>query len=152
MRPRLDERAAVTLAFLGVALLFLGFTLRLGPVARRVPLVVACATVALLAVLAARDLGTLRARGGDGGSLLPRELSLGATLLLLAALVAVVGAVPAVTLVILLYLRLFGRERWRSAATFAAATGIVAHALFAQLLGLRVYDGALWRWFGSVLR
>lgn len=148
MKVRLDERSLVTLTFLAGAAGALALATRMGPVARRVPIVVAAVTTGLLLRQAWVDLGGRRAEAQAEAdpARRAREAALLGSLAALVALLWAFGPAPAVTLFVLLYLRALGREGWPAALAFAAGIGVTLHAVFGTLLGLRLYDGrvALW--------
>jgi hypothetical protein len=166
------QRVACTLLLLaGFAVIAL-LTLELGPMARRVPIVVVFPTVALLAVQLVFDLLPVASRRppAPAGALFrmrgapdraravlaasseaddrdPRtEVSTLAWLLALPALVALAGVAVAAPAYALVYLRVRARAPWLISLGTAGAMGVLASG--AKHMAPAIPAGPLWTWMG----
>ncbi|MHB8836526.1 MAG: hypothetical protein ACYC9Y_12595 [Candidatus Methylomirabilia bacterium] len=153
MKPRLDERALLTLALTACAGAFALLSLTLGPVARRVPLVVGSGTFALLIYQCWAEIarGAAAPESDRGPRRRERELAMLATILVLAVLVALAGPAPAAGLYVLFHLRVLGGEAWGTALAFAGGFLVLTTALLRSVLQVRLCEGPLWTWLGSLL-
>jgi hypothetical protein len=172
------ERVLFTLVLLtGIAVLTHQM-LELGPIARRVPLVVAVPTLVLLGIQLLLDLvdGGIGRRAPREATELYKvvgvpektrsalaaspagvsdkyqparvELVTFAWLLLLPALILLLGVLVATPAFTLLYLRVGARERWLLSLGMAAVIGSLPYGLFRILLSVPLYKGQLWAWLG----
>ncbi len=155
---------AFTLVLLGLVAVLLVQTMRLGPVARRVPGTVVVITFALLLFQTARGAGAasrdaraaaaLRepraaaaaaAAAAPGTSEARRDLIAAAWILVIPGLLFAVGFLPAIVLYTSGYLRFRAGMRWLPSVVAAFALAALIHAVVDRLLGIPLYRGYLLR-------
>jgi hypothetical protein len=122
----------------------------LGPVARRMPLVVACPTLILLVVELVRLRRSGRTSGESAAARGERRLFawVGGLLMVVLALGMTIG-VPAF---LLASVRWLFNERWRTAVTMAVGMAVVLFAGLEQGLGIRLYPGLATPWLLEWMR
>ena len=146
------ETTVVTGAMLVIVVLVLTASLPLGPVARRMPLVVAIPTLLLLALELARQ-----TRDPDGGASAkaeaPRtsrrrtsERAMFGWIGILLALVVVVGMAAGVPLFLLAYMRVDFRESWRASLLLPGAMAVMLAIGLQYLLGVPLHPGLIAGW------
>jgi hypothetical protein len=151
---RISVNTAFTSFLLGVTLLLLVLTVRLGPSASLVPKIVVLPLTALLLYRLARDIM------GDAGAApnerypaaeaqvsVPTELAMMAWLLALPLLATVLGFVLGPALLVLAWLLWRARERRRVAIAAAFITAVATWLVFERLLRVHLPPGlsrALW--------
>lgn len=154
------EAIAVTAAMLAATSCVIAWSVPLGPVARRMPLVVAIATWLLLVVELAREIRLARqGRGssafadasGDAEALpIPRrpssERAMFGWIGILLALMVVAGMAAGVPLFLLAYMRVHFRESWRAALLLSGAVAVLLSAGLQYLLGLPLHAGVIAGW------
>jgi hypothetical protein len=127
----------------------------LGPVARRMPLVVAIPTLLLLALELGREWRLARDRGGaeaahHGAPPTSRRQSSERAMLgwlgILLALVVVAGMAAGVPLFLLAYMRVHFRESWRAALGLSGCVAILMTVGLEYLLGLPLHPGVIAGW------
>lgn len=135
----------------------------LGPVARRMPLAVALATLLLLVLELVREV-RLEAASGGAGSLsaeasaeaeAPRssrrhssERLMFSWIGVLLALIVLVGMRAGVPLFLLAYMRVHFHESWRASLLLSASIAILLAAGLQYLLGLPLHPGVIAGWLG----
>ena len=145
---RIRADAAFTAFLLGVTLLLLMLTLRLGSSARLVPLIVVLPLTALLIYRLARDVsGDARAAPNEGtlaeAPTSRAELQMMAWLLVLPVLTSLAGFVFGPALFVLLWMLWRARERPVYALTAALVTGVGVWLIFERALRVQ-FPGGLW--------
>lgn len=174
------RRRAQEITFTSILVLLVGWflvdTLRLGRIARMVPLAVAVPTLALVVAQLIRDLIPTRMRAAVASPLygmqwvrivvtttlfsrVPRARDAGPPLASVAVLLAwlgtmlaliyLVGLVAAILLFTLAYLRWHARERWGTALIVAVCVTAIPLALQHFHIEAGLGDGLLWSWLGS---
>lgn len=120
-------------------------SLSLGPVARRMPLVVAIPTLLLLARELAREMRRDREDAGRPS----RHASERALFLWiggLLALILVAGMAAGVPLFLLAYMRRHFHESWRASLALAGTFAILLVAVLQYLLGVPLHPGLIGGW------
>ena len=121
---------------------------RLGFTARVAPLSVAILTLALLAV---EWRSAVRTPAATGRSTAPatvsgrEELAVAAWLCALLAVTLGLGMVAGPPVYVLLYLRQRAGRGWRLSLAIPLGLWVLLHAGVQELLGVRLFDGLLWR-------
>ena len=137
------EAITVTAVLLVVVLVMLTASLSLGPVARRMPLVVAVPTLVLLALELARDMRRPRA-GSPQRQASERVLFLWIACLL--ALVLLAGMAAGIPLFLLAYMRVHFRESWRASLLLSGAMAVMLGVGLQYLLGMPLHPGLVAGW------
>jgi hypothetical protein len=175
MRRRAQEVTFTSILLL-LVVWFLVETLRLGRIARMVPLAVVLPTLVLVVAQLIRDFVPARmreaaaaplygiqwlrivvtttlfsrvTRARDAGPPLASVAVMLAWLGAMLALIYLVGLIAAIPLFTLAYLRWHARERWRTALTVAAGVTAIPFALQHFRIEAGLADGMLWSWLGS---
>jgi hypothetical protein len=141
---RSREAMAVAVVLTSLAAFAIVSALSLGPVARRMPLVVAVPTLALLVV----EIVRIRRSGADAEAQ-PRgrdERRLFAWIGGLLLLVLALGISAGVPAFLLAFVRGRFGERWRTAIAMALAMAVLLFAGLEQGLGIRLHTGLAGSW------
>jgi hypothetical protein len=138
------EPMIVAAALAALVALAIVSTPSLGPVARRMPLVVACPTLVLLVAELVRLRRSGRARGEPAAAAGERRVFawLGGLLMLVLALGMTVG----VPVFLVASVRWLFNDRWRTALAMAVLMGVVLFVGLEQGLGIRLYPGLARQW------
>jgi hypothetical protein len=136
----------------------------LGPVARRMPLVVALSTLLLLVLELVREVRLEAVSGGAASTSAEasataevQRISRGHSservmfswIGVLLALIVLVGMRAGVPLFLLAYMRVHFRESWRASLLLSGCIAILLTAGLEYLLGLPLHPGAITGWLGA---
>ena len=142
------EAILVAGAMLAATASVIAASVALGPVARRMPLLVAIPTLLLLAFELGGELRL--ARGPREAPRIPRRRSSERAMFgwigMLLALVVVAGMAAGVPLFLLAYMRVHFRESWRASLGLSGGVAILLAAGLQYLLGLPLHPGVIAGW------
>lgn len=172
---RFDEKTLFTSAMFAFVALIFSLTLGLGRVARLVPMVVVIPTLGLLLFQLLIDMfprvaekfsrfekkdvfrveplrekshNEAGAEQGEEGSRRSQEMIAFLWLSSMLALIYLFGFLIALPVYIFLYLRKRSDEGWLMSAAIAAGMFSLIYGVFILTLGIRLYEGNLWKWLG----